>query len=34
MFGLPEYITLAKQMNATLKGKMVARGELGNCPAF
>ncbi len=32
MFELPEYATLAKQMNATLAGKTVQRGTLGNAP--
>lgn len=30
MFELPEYVTLAKQMNKTLIGKVVKRGTLGN----
>lgn len=32
MFELPEFVTLAKQMNDTLKGKTVQRGQLGNSP--
>jgi len=32
MFELPEYINLAKQMNATLKGKTIQSGNLGNSP--
>ena len=32
MFELPEFITLAKQMNETLRGKKVRRGQLGNSP--
>jgi formamidopyrimidine-DNA glycosylase len=32
MFELPEFVTLAKQMNDTLKGKMIRRGQLGNSP--
>ena len=32
MFELPEYINLAKQMNATLKGKTIQTGSLGNSP--
>jgi formamidopyrimidine-DNA glycosylase len=32
MFELPEYITLAKQINATLTGKTVKAGSLGNSP--
>jgi formamidopyrimidine-DNA glycosylase len=32
MFELPEYLTLAKQMNETLPGKNVRRGRLGNSP--
>jgi formamidopyrimidine-DNA glycosylase len=32
MFELPEYVTLAKQMNETLQGKTVGRGQLGNSP--
>jgi formamidopyrimidine-DNA glycosylase len=32
MFELPEYITLAKQMNETLKGKRIKKGVLGNTP--
>ncbi|MFU8772678.1 MAG: DNA-formamidopyrimidine glycosylase family protein [Anaerolineales bacterium] len=32
MFELPEFITLADQMNATLKGKIITRGQLGNSP--
>ncbi len=32
MFELPEFVTLARQMNDTLKGKTIARGQLGNSP--
>jgi formamidopyrimidine-DNA glycosylase len=32
MFELPEYVTLAKQMNRSLRGKSVKRGVLGNSP--
>jgi len=32
MFELPECLTLARQMNDTLKGKIIQRGELGNSP--
>jgi formamidopyrimidine-DNA glycosylase len=32
MFELPEYTTLARQMNATLTGKIIQRGMLGNSP--
>lgn len=32
MFELPEFITLAGQINATLTGKTVRRGSLGNSP--
>jgi formamidopyrimidine-DNA glycosylase len=32
MFELPEYVTLAKQINDTLKGKTIQRGQLGNSP--
>ncbi|MBN1311370.1 MAG: endonuclease VIII [Anaerolineae bacterium] len=32
MFELPEYVTLAKQINETLKGKAIRRGQLGNSP--
>ncbi|MGE5141536.1 MAG: DNA-formamidopyrimidine glycosylase family protein [Rudaea sp.] len=32
MFELPEYVTLAKQCNETLKGKVVEEGSLGNLP--
>ncbi|MHC4627065.1 MAG: DNA-formamidopyrimidine glycosylase family protein [Planctomycetota bacterium] len=32
MFEIPEFVTLAKQMNQTLKGKKVQRGQLGNSP--
>jgi formamidopyrimidine-DNA glycosylase len=32
MFELPEYTTLARQMNETLAGKTVQRGMLGNSP--
>ncbi|MBI4733154.1 MAG: hypothetical protein HY781_13720 [Chloroflexi bacterium] len=32
MFELPEYTTLARQMNETLAGKTIRRGTLGNSP--
>ena len=32
MFELPEFVTLAKQMNDTLQGKVIQRGHLGNSP--
>jgi formamidopyrimidine-DNA glycosylase len=32
MFELPEYVTLAKQINDTLKGKTIQRGQLGTSP--
>ncbi|MBZ0286618.1 MAG: endonuclease VIII, partial [Anaerolineae bacterium] len=32
VFELPEIATLAAQMNDTLKGKTIARGQLGNTP--
>ena len=32
MFELPEFVTLSRQMNETLAGKMVAQGSLGNSP--
>ena len=32
MFELPEYTTLARQMNGTLAGKTIERGTLGNSP--
>jgi formamidopyrimidine-DNA glycosylase len=32
MFELPEYVTLARQMNESLRGKVVQRGQLGNSP--
>jgi formamidopyrimidine-DNA glycosylase len=32
MFELPEYLNLANQMNATLKGKTIQTGSLGNSP--
>jgi len=32
MFELPEYVTLAKQMNETLQGKVIREGKLGNTP--
>ena len=32
MFELPEYITLANQMNESLKGKTIIKGVLGNTP--
>jgi formamidopyrimidine-DNA glycosylase len=32
MFELPEYITLAGQMNATMKGKTIRNGRLGAAP--
>jgi formamidopyrimidine-DNA glycosylase len=32
MFELPEFVTLARQMNDTLTGKIIRRGSLGNSP--
>ena len=32
MFELPEFVTLAKQMNDVFKGKIIQRGQLGNSP--
>ena len=32
MFELPEFITLTKQVNDTLKGKTIKKGQLGNSP--
>jgi len=32
MFEIPEFVTLARQMNQTLKGKKIQRGQLGNSP--
>jgi formamidopyrimidine-DNA glycosylase len=32
MFELPEFVTLARQMNETLAGKRIRRGNLGNSP--
>ena len=32
MFELPEFTTLSKQINATLKGKTISKGQLGNSP--
>jgi formamidopyrimidine-DNA glycosylase len=32
MFELPEFVILARQVNATLKGKTIQRGQLGNSP--
>jgi formamidopyrimidine-DNA glycosylase len=32
MFELPELVNLAKQINETLAGKRILRGQLGNCP--
>ena len=32
MFELPEFVILAKQMNDTLTGKIIQRGQLGNSP--
>jgi formamidopyrimidine-DNA glycosylase len=32
VFELPEYVTLARQMNETLPGKRIRRGQLGNRP--
>ena len=32
MFELPEYVTLAKQINESLTGKVIERGSLGNTP--
>lgn len=32
MFELPEYVTLARQINETLRGKTIRTGRLGNSP--
>lgn len=32
MFELPEYLILAEQMNTTIKGSTIQRGQLGNSP--
>lgn len=32
MFELPEFVTLANQINDTLKGKIIKKGTLGNTP--
>ena len=32
MFEIPEFVTLARQMNQTLKGKKIQKGQLGNSP--
>lgn len=32
MFELPEYVTIAKQMNQTMAGKRILHGSLGNSP--
>jgi formamidopyrimidine-DNA glycosylase len=32
MFELPEFVILARQVNDTLKGKTIQRGQLGNSP--
>jgi len=32
MFEMPEYVTLAKQINETLTGKVIEQGSLGNTP--
>ena len=32
MFELPEYLTLARQINQTLRGKTIREGSLGNSP--
>ena len=32
MFELPEFVTLARQMNETLTGKTIRKGSLGNTP--
>ena len=32
MFELPEILNLSKQINETLKGKIIQRGNLGNSP--
>jgi formamidopyrimidine-DNA glycosylase len=32
MFELPEFVTLARQMNDTLQGKTIRKGQLGNSP--
>ena len=30
MFELPEFVTLARQINETLTGKVIKKGSLGN----
>jgi hypothetical protein len=32
MFELPEFVTLARQMNEPLTGKTIRKGSLGNAP--
>lgn len=32
MFDLPEFVTLARQLNEAVQGRIVARGSLGNVP--
>ena len=32
MFEIPEFTTLAKQINQTLRGKVIQQGSLGNTP--
>ncbi|MHA2428101.1 MAG: endonuclease VIII, partial [Candidatus Hermodarchaeia archaeon] len=32
MFELPEFVTLAGQINDTLSGKIIKKGQLGNSP--
>jgi len=32
MFELPEVVTLARQINETLTGKIIKTGSLGNSP--
>jgi hypothetical protein len=32
LFEFPEYTTLARQMNGTLRGKIIQEGVLGNSP--
>jgi formamidopyrimidine-DNA glycosylase len=32
MFELPEFVTLARQVNDTLRGKTIQKGQLGNSP--
>jgi formamidopyrimidine-DNA glycosylase len=32
VFELPEFVTLARQINETMTGKVVRKGSLGNTP--